>query len=166
MIIFHLIQTIFSFWENIAISLPIHRLCSKCSSNQEYIFTNIWLQRYWIFQKFYFDTNKLLWSLFFSLCSIMISTWLIIKLRENRVLLSINNLSKSLQGIKLPTNKWIIIWIHWSSNERSSPIYASTKCLQIISSFWWKKFNPIVRWLELWNFFFRNTNLNQDFILC
>jgi len=159
LVIYHFIETIFSFWKNEAVSLTIHSFSSECSSNQKNVFSSIIIQRIWEFEQFDFNSNILLRSFSFTFTSVVISAWLIIKSGKYRVLLTIIDLSQFLKSFKLPSDERVIKWICLSCNERSSPINTDTKSLQIFFSFWWEKFKPMFGFLELWNFFICDSNL-------
>lgn len=151
-IILHFIKTIFSFWENKAVSLSIHSFSSECSCNQVNVFSSVIIQRFWELEQLDFDSNVLLSSLSFTLASVVISTWLIIKGRKYCVFLTINDLSQIFKSFKLPSDERVIEWICLSCNERSPPINTDTESNQIFLSFWWEEFKPMLGYLELWDF--------------
>jgi len=110
-VILHFIEAVFSFWKNIAVGLSIHGFSSEGSSNQINVFSSIITERIWEIEHLDFDTNVLLRSSSFTYTSIVISTWLIIKSGEYRVLLTINDFSKSLKSLKLPSDERVVEWV-------------------------------------------------------
>jgi hypothetical protein len=53
----------------------------------------------------------------FSLASVVISAWLVIKLRKDSVLLSVDNLALLLEGGHLPPDEGVVEWVDACGDE-------------------------------------------------
>ena len=165
-IILHLKHAIFSFWQNITIGLAVHSFRSKSGSNQIYVFTfKLLFHASGEFQALNLDQGVLLRTNSFTLGSIVISTWLIIDLWEDSGSISELNFILWLQSVELPPDEGIVVWVHLSSDERTTPVCVETEIFQVLLTVRWEELKPINWILELRDLFFRNFQSLKNFVL-
>ena len=164
-IVFHLIHSVLTLWEDKAVCLTVHGLRAQSSGNEEDITIAELCKAVRELEQSDFDTGVLLRSNTLTTASVMISTRLPFVFRENRVSLAEFDLIFVLKVMELPPDELIVVGILRRGNEVTSPVSVYAKTLKILFAEWWEEIEPVVWISKLRNFRLGDAHLHQDFIL-
>jgi len=95
----------------------------------------------------------------------VIGTRLSFGLRKDSVALAVLNLVFGLKVVELPADEHVVVGVLVCRNKIASPVDVDAELKQVLLSKRWEKIQPVIGMLELWDVFFRDTQLLQDFIL-
>ena len=163
LVIFHFEDTILALGKDVAVGLTVHGLRTESSSNHVNLFSSeLFLDAFGKLEALYFDNGVLLGTHSLSLCSIVISARLSIKLRVNGIALAKFDLVSLSKSVKLPLYEAIIEGIDLSGDEGAAPVNEHAERFQVLHTLRREELKPELRVLELRNLSLGNSELYKN----
>ena len=164
-IVLHLIDAVLALRQDKAVGLTVHGLRTESTSDQEDVTIAELLQASREVEHADLDASVLLGSNTFTSATVMIGTWLTLRLGEDSVALAELDLVVVLQVVELPANELIIVRVLGSGDEVPSPVSVQAQTQQVGLTERWEEVKPVVGVGEARNLIFRDSELHQDFVL-